>query len=95
MQYLKWEPALIAALSKLEFFDCVMHANCLGDLSHLSSAGKAGQISLGLFALSKQSTFHLPVKETQPLADEFQNSYYWLQSFRGLFIFLQTYTTTE
>lgn len=51
-----------------------MHANRLGDLSHLSSAGKVGQISLESFALNKQSTLHLPVQETQSLADEFQNS---------------------
>lgn len=71
-----------AGLSELELFDCVMHANRSGDLSHLSSAGKAGH-------------FACQFKKPSPLADEFQNSYYLLQSFRGLFIFLQTYTTTE
>lgn len=88
MQYLKWERALVAGLSELEFLDCVTLANGLGDLSCLSPAGKAGQIPLGSFALNKLSTFHLPIQDTQPLAAEFQNSYYLFQSLRGLVYFL-------
>lgn len=64
-----------------------MRANALGDLRAFSFGWKRG---VG-FAQPKyqQRAFHLPVQETSPFTDEFQNSGYLLQWLQGLFIFFK------